>query len=230
MDAQYTGMKIAEQRKRKGWTQKTIADKLHVSVAAVSKWERGLNYPDLSIMEDLAETLELSVAELLGIENESAEQVIRNIAFTSANEKRIAERRLRKQLCIIGATVVAFVLAFHLALFLMSNQDVLRRVFEVCGHGVLDLIAIIAGLISWTFAIIGIFSRSNSLKWKNYSILSFLWCVISMHMPALITFLIVRFEYLSTIEDIAGGYFFGAAILLSGTMLLNLCSWLIHRE
>ena len=57
MDTHYTVNKIAALRKKKGWTQKDIAEKLNVSIAAVSKWERGLNYPDLSIMEPLARIL-----------------------------------------------------------------------------------------------------------------------------------------------------------------------------
>ncbi len=55
MDPAYTGNQIAWLRKAKGWTQKKIAEQLHVSVSAVSKWERGLNYPDLSLMEPLAQ-------------------------------------------------------------------------------------------------------------------------------------------------------------------------------
>lgn len=43
MDMQYTGNKITALRKEKGWTQKEVAERLHVSIAAVSKWERGLN-------------------------------------------------------------------------------------------------------------------------------------------------------------------------------------------
>lgn len=44
MDAHYTGNKITELRKSKNWTRKDIAEKLHVSVAAVSKWERGVSH------------------------------------------------------------------------------------------------------------------------------------------------------------------------------------------
>ena len=88
MDAHYTGNKITELRKSKNWTRKDIAEKLHVSVAAVSKWERGLNFPDLSLMEPLSEILEISVSELLGLENESADQVIKDITAISEEEKK----------------------------------------------------------------------------------------------------------------------------------------------
>lgn len=48
MDASYTGNKIFELRKKSRLTQKELAEMLHVTDKAVSKWERGMNFPDLS--------------------------------------------------------------------------------------------------------------------------------------------------------------------------------------
>ena len=53
MDILYTGKKIAELRKEKGLTQKEFAEILHVTDKAVSKWERGLNFPELFTLEKL---------------------------------------------------------------------------------------------------------------------------------------------------------------------------------
>ena len=65
MDAVKTGALIAETRKERDLTQKDLAQALHVSVQAVSKWERGLNFPDIALLEPLAELLRLTVSELL---------------------------------------------------------------------------------------------------------------------------------------------------------------------
>ena len=65
MDAIKTGMFIAQARKERNLTQKDVAQSLHVSVQAVSKWERGLNFPDIALMEPLAELLGLTVSELM---------------------------------------------------------------------------------------------------------------------------------------------------------------------
>lgn len=54
MDAAATGKRIAALRRQKGWTQKQLAEQLHVTDKAVSKWERGLNFPDLGLIEPLA--------------------------------------------------------------------------------------------------------------------------------------------------------------------------------
>lgn len=56
---------LSEQRKAKGYTQKELAEKLFISDKAVSKWERSLSMPDISLLVPLAEILEVSVTELL---------------------------------------------------------------------------------------------------------------------------------------------------------------------
>lgn len=65
MDAQKTGALIGQARREKGLTQKELAQALHVSPQAVSKWERGLNFPDLALLEALSDQLGLTVSELL---------------------------------------------------------------------------------------------------------------------------------------------------------------------
>ena len=65
MDALKTGKFIAEKRKEKGLRQQDLADKLHITDKAVSKWERGLSCPDLALLVPLSETLDISVMELL---------------------------------------------------------------------------------------------------------------------------------------------------------------------
>lgn len=56
---------ICELRKSKGMTQKQLAEKLNITDKAVSKWERGLGYPDISILSSLANALGVTANELL---------------------------------------------------------------------------------------------------------------------------------------------------------------------
>ena len=56
---------IAEQRKLKRMTQKDLAERLGITDKAVSKWERGLSCPDISLLTELSDVLEVSVSELL---------------------------------------------------------------------------------------------------------------------------------------------------------------------
>lgn len=65
MDTVKTGALIAQVRKEKELTQRDLAEGLHVSVQAVSKWENGKSCPDVALLEPLAERLDLTVTELL---------------------------------------------------------------------------------------------------------------------------------------------------------------------
>ena len=60
-----TGLLIKEQRIKMGLSQSMLAEKMHVSREAVSKWENGHNLPDASIMLQLAEVLNVTVDDLL---------------------------------------------------------------------------------------------------------------------------------------------------------------------
>lgn len=65
MDRYVTGDVIRRLREAKGLTQDALAERIFVSGKAVSKWETGKGYPDISLLEPLARALDISVIELL---------------------------------------------------------------------------------------------------------------------------------------------------------------------
>ena len=65
MDHYVTGAVIRSLREKMGMTQAELAGKLCVSDKAVSKWENGRGFPDVSLLEPLGQALHISVAELL---------------------------------------------------------------------------------------------------------------------------------------------------------------------
>ena len=64
-----TGDAIRSLREAKGLTQEELAERIHVSAKAVSKWETGKGFPDISLLEPLASVLNISVIELLSGED-----------------------------------------------------------------------------------------------------------------------------------------------------------------
>ena len=70
------GAFISEKRKALGMTQKELAEKLFLSDKAVSKWERGLSLPDVSVLMPLAQALGVTVTELLEGEELKHEETI----------------------------------------------------------------------------------------------------------------------------------------------------------
>ena len=69
MDKYVTGAVIRRLRENKKMTQEELAEKIFVSGKAVSKWETGQGFPDISLMEPLAKALDISVIELLSGED-----------------------------------------------------------------------------------------------------------------------------------------------------------------
>ncbi len=84
MNKQQFGNFIAENRKAAGLTQKDLAARVHVTDKAVSKWERALSYPDVTLLEPLAEALGLGVEELMAcrrieVQKDEEEETVENI-------------------------------------------------------------------------------------------------------------------------------------------------------
>ena len=94
MDVGKTGALIRQLRVSKGMTQREIAQKLMVSEQAVSKWERGLGCPDISLLRELAGLLRVDVRSLLTGELNESERDGGNM------------RRIRFYVCPVCGNVV----------------------------------------------------------------------------------------------------------------------------
>ena len=80
MDAKIFGAFIAKCRKEKNMTQADLAIKLNVTDKAVSRWERGIGFPDINTIEPLASALEISVLELMKCERITENEVTKEEA------------------------------------------------------------------------------------------------------------------------------------------------------
>ena len=65
MDRNKFGSYIKETRIKKNYTQQELANLLFVDVSTVSKWERGVSYPDITLVPDICRVLEISEHELI---------------------------------------------------------------------------------------------------------------------------------------------------------------------
>ena len=65
MDAEKIGQFIYKLRTDKNFTQSQLADSIHVTNKAISRWERGIGFPDISLLEPLSNELGVSILELL---------------------------------------------------------------------------------------------------------------------------------------------------------------------
>lgn len=75
MEAKQFGQFIAGIRKEKKMTQAELAEKIHVTDKAISRWERGLGFPDIQTLEPLAQVLGISVLELMRSEKRNRQVI-----------------------------------------------------------------------------------------------------------------------------------------------------------
>ena len=121
MDLIKIGKYIAEKRKALGLTQKQLAEKLNMSDKSVSKWERGICLPDVSIYMELCSILRISINEFLAGEDIGAENVIEKsdsnlIQITKESKKK--QKNLKTILAVVTvfAVIVSAILGtlfFH---------------------------------------------------------------------------------------------------------------------
>lgn len=110
MDNNKIGKYIASLRKEKNLTQQQLGDKLFVTDKAVSKWERGLSLPDITILEKLANELDTDIYSILQIEkknNVDMEKILEE-------ERRKLKKELNKKTFMF---VLLIILACCIALF-----------------------------------------------------------------------------------------------------------------
>ena len=89
MDCQKVGELIYQIRREKSLTQKSLADLMNISDKTVSKWERGLGCPDVSLLPKLSKILGIDIAMILSGELESNEVIggnMKKIKFYVCNE------------------------------------------------------------------------------------------------------------------------------------------------
>ena len=111
MNEKKTGELITRCRHRCGLTQLQLAEKLGVSNRAVSKWERGAGFPDISLLEPLADALGISVVELLHGEQAQADtgsdiqvrQAVRVIACWAARSEKMCRVWRRVKMGLLAA-------------------------------------------------------------------------------------------------------------------------------
>ena len=113
MDLVKLGKYIAGKRKALGMTQKQLAEKLNMSDKSVSKWERGICLPDVSVYMELCEILGISINEFLAGEDIDAENVEKksedNIIQVTKDSKK-KQKNLKSILAVVTTFAVIMVL------------------------------------------------------------------------------------------------------------------------
>ena len=149
MDQVKIGKFITECRKKENLTQVQLAEKLHITNRAISKWETGKALPDSSIMLELCKLLKITVNDLLNgevITVDNYKEELENKLLEMVKEKEKTDKQLLTLEVVIGilSALVLFIPVIIGALAPIE-QDWVRIVIVFSGF--------IPGLVGFGFAL-----------------------------------------------------------------------------
>lgn len=106
MDAVKSGIFIKQCRTEKGLTQKQLADILCCTDKAISRWETGKGFPEISFLVPLSEALEVSVNEIILGERIEKEMIVKKSDEIIVQTMNESNRKIKKSHCIIFVLLV----------------------------------------------------------------------------------------------------------------------------
>lgn len=135
MDLIKIGKYIAFKRKEQDLTQKQLAEKLNMSDKSVSKWERGICLPDVSVYLELCKILDISINEFLAGEDipketieQKAEENIIQITKDNKNKQKYLKKIIR--LLIVMLVVFIFITSIFIYKKLTQPQNYIEPYLE----------------------------------------------------------------------------------------------------
>lgn len=117
MDPIKSGNVIKDARMNLKITQKELASKLFVSDKAVSKWERGLCFPDISILIPLSEELNINLYEILGgevLNEDKKDEILKETIEFSSREISKTKIKFQKTTTILTSIVIILSLLYYI--------------------------------------------------------------------------------------------------------------------
>ena len=177
MNQQKTGAFLKELRKEKEITQEQLAELFSVSSRTVSRWENGVNMPDLSMLAEIADYYDVDIREIIdgerkseNMDKEIKETVLKAAEYTD-NEKALLLKKIRYE-SVSGTIALAVYLIIKL--FDLSGKSYL---LETVGTAALIIVALTPIMI--TLYTSGLLNRINVPKTKNRVLAMLLVILIS---------------------------------------------------
>lgn len=170
MNQKKIGSFLKELRKEKGITQEEFAENLNVSGRTVSRWETGVNMPDISLLVDIAEFFNVSIPEIINGERKSEimEKEIKEVAEAMSNyaaaEKSVILKRV-KLISIIGLISLVIGLVME-----AINYDSMIPIYECMKETCLGFgVGALATMVLYTT---GILEKIKNRKSKQMKIVA----------------------------------------------------------
>jgi len=184
MDQVKIGKFLKELRINKGLTQEDVANKFYVSSRSVSRWENGVNLPDVSLLIEIADFYEVDVREIIEGEknnkmNEDNKDVAKKVAAYAKDE---TERSWSRIIFVSIAAAVLLILSFVFSLLYdeTSNANQQAVSYFVLFMG-------IAFVINNILYSVGLIQKIAKIKWLRILLWTILIIVVLIAILILLT-------------------------------------------
>ena len=131
MDPEKIGSLISKARKDKNMTQKDLANMLHITDKAISKWERGISIPDISLLIPISNILDISVYELLGgeMKEDLSKNEVEEVVKTSV-KKGVEDNKLKVRIQKIIITILSVIIVLFSGVFIFTYLGIKTNFVE----------------------------------------------------------------------------------------------------
>ena len=129
MDQIKIGKFISEKRKEKNITQSELAEKLYITDRAVSKWERGICFPDAGNIQDLCKILDISINDLFSgemVDMKNNEKILEEHLLEMTRLKEEKDRQLLRLEYVIGSIILIFFLTIVFVSAYLEMAPIIR--------------------------------------------------------------------------------------------------------
>ena len=194
MNQKKIGSFLKELRKEKGITQEEFAENLNVSGRTVSRWETGVNMPDISLLVDIAEFFNVSIPEIINGERKSEimEKEVKEVAEAMSNyagaEKSVILKRV-KLISIIGLISLVIGLVME-----AINYDSMIPIYECMKETCLGFgVGALATMVLYTTGILEKIKNRTSKQMKIVAI----FCSGIIAICIIVSLILTIIEFLS---------------------------------
>ena len=144
-DQEKTGAVLKALRKERGLTQEQIAEHFNVSSRTVSRWENGINLPDISLLIEISEFYETDLREILSGErstsvmNEETKETVRQVSEYTDDQKVKTLKKVRIYSIIGLVCIFGIYILTQFSAFFYKWTYIYDYVLSLCVYGALIL-------------------------------------------------------------------------------------------
>lgn len=222
MTSKECGNFISELRKEKKLTQKELAEKINVTDKAVSRWETGKGYPDVTSLVSLSDYFGVSANELLAGKRLAVEDIKETADENLISVIKQVQKNKKQQNLQVAVYTSVFIVVILPVLIIIGKELFFSMVTQIQAKNIIS--AVISTIVGIVLLIVGILIRKgnvsilHSYHYKNVADIDAYSkemgsAVIFMSIPACITGFMTLFAHIKIVSVISAVLLFTGMII-----------------